>query len=208
MNVFEAIIARRAVKAYDANFVIPPQDEKKLFDIVRHSPTAFNLQNWRFVVVKDKALREQIRKVAKNQEQVTHASLLVILCADLNAWAKHPERYWSDSPTEVQNIMTPMIHDFYSGRKQVQRDEAMRSVGMAAQTLMMTSKALGYDSCPMIGFDPDAVGALINLPEDHVIGMFLAIGKGVSPARPKGGFLPQSDVFIENRFCTREFSVT
>lgn len=200
MDTLEAIKARRAVKTYDPNFVMPQADETKLFEMVRHAPTSFNIQNWRFVNVKDKSLREEIKKAAWGQVQVTEASLLVILCADVKAWNKSPERYWADAPQPVRDYLVPMIKPFYEGREQVQRDEAMRSVGIAAQTLMLTAKALGYDSCPMIGFDADAVAKLINLPADHAVGMILTIGKAAKPAYPKGGWLAQSEVIIENRF--------
>lgn len=200
MQTFESILARRAVKSYQPDFVIPAEDEKKLFEMVRHAPTSFNMQNWRFVVVKDKALRQEICKAAWNQVQVVEASLLVVLCADLKAWNKNPERYWKDAPKPVQDALVPMIKPFYEGREQVQRDEAMRSIGIAAQTLMLSAKDMGYDTCPMIGFDVDAVGKLVNLPNDHVVGLLLTIGKAAKPAYPKGGFLPQSEVVIENRF--------
>jgi nitroreductase len=200
MNTTDSIIARRAVKHFDPTFAIPAADEAKLFDLARHSPTSFNIQNWRFVVVKDKALREEMRKAAWDQAQVTEASLLVLLCADLKAWEKHPERYWKDAPEAVRNYLVPMIGQFYNGREQVQRDEAMRSVGIAAQTIMLAAKSMGYDSGPMIGFDAEAVGKLINLPADHVAGMMLVIGKAAKPAGARGGFLPMDEVVITDRF--------
>lgn len=200
MDVFDAIRERRAVKAYDPNFVMPAADRQKLLDIVRHAPTSFNMQNWRFVVVDDPARRTAIREAAWGQVQVTEASLLIVLCADLQSWDKNPERYWIDAPKPVQDVLVPMIRPFYQGRAQVQRDEAMRSVGIAAQTLMLAAKGMGYDSCPMIGFDADAVAKVINLPADHAIGMLLVIGKALKPAYPKGGFLPQAEVVIENQF--------
>jgi nitroreductase len=53
----------------------------------------------------------------------------------------------------------------------------MRSYGIIAQTIMLAAKSLGYDSCPMDGFDFEKVAQLIRLPDDHVIAMFVAIGK-------------------------------
>lgn len=200
MDTFDSIVNRRAVKSYDAQFIIPEQDEKKLFEMVRHAPTSFNLQNWRFVVVKDKNLRADLRKAAWDQAQVTEASLLIILCADLKSWDKNPERYWDQAPQQIRDILVPMIKPFYQGREQLQRDEAMRSIGIAAQTLMLSVKAMNYDSCPMIGYDADAVGKLIQLPENHVVGMMLTIGKAAKPAHPKGGFIPQSEVLLTDRF--------
>ena len=131
---------------------------------------------------------------------MTDASLLIILCADTKSWEKEPARYWKNAPQPVQEFLIPAIDQYYRGRKQVQRDEAMRSCGIAAQTLMLAAKALGYDSCPMDGFDFDAVGKLINLPADHVVAMFVAIGKGTKEAWPRGGQLPADEVMITDKF--------
>ncbi|MBI4005435.1 MAG: nitroreductase family protein [Gammaproteobacteria bacterium] len=200
MDTFEAIKNRRAVKHFDPDHAMSDMEIEKLLNSVTLAPTAFNLQNWRFVVVKDRALRRKIRQAAWGQAQVTDASLLVILCADLKAWEKSPQRYWQYAPQEVQDFILPAIKDYYAGKDQVQRDEAMRSCGIAAQTLMLTAKAMGYDSCPMDGFDFEQVASLINLPEDHVIAMFVVVGKAVQEARPRPGQLPLNKVVIENCF--------
>ncbi|TAM44609.1 MAG: nitroreductase family protein [Gammaproteobacteria bacterium] len=201
MTVTEAINTRRSVKAFDPHHRMTEAETEQLLTLARLAPTAFNIQNWRFVLVRDPELRKQIRAVAWEQPQVTDASLLIVLCADLKAWEKEPARYWRHAPQPVQDFLVPAIHDYYAGREQVQRDEAMRSCGNAAMTLMLAARELGYDSCPMDGFDFDAVGKLINLPKDHVIAMFVAIGKGMQEPWPRGEKLPLSEVVIENRFA-------
>lgn len=200
MDTFETITQRRAVKHYNTNHRMSEEEIMRLLSLAVLAPTAFNIQNWRFVVVRDAELRRQIRAAAWDQAQVTDASLFIVLCGDLKSWEKETKRYWRDAPVEVSNFMVPAIDTYYRGRDQVQRDEAMRSCGIAAQTLMLAAKSMGYDSCPMDGFDFDAVGKLINLPEDHVITMFVAIGKGIEEAWPRGGQLPLHEVVIQNKF--------
>ena len=200
MNTLDTIRARRAVKHYDPEFTIPDDQIAELKDLIRQAPTSFNIQNWRFVFVNDKEQRAKIRAVGWDQAQMTDASHLIVLCADVQAWAKEPIRYWEDAPEEAQDFLVPAIGNFYDGREWQQRDEAMRSVGIAAQTIMLASKAMGYDSCPMIGFDADAVGEIINLPDDHVIGMMIAVGKTLTPAQSKGGYLPDDEIFFEDKF--------
>lgn len=200
MQTLEAIRARRAVKHYDPSFEMPEDHERTLFDLVRQAPTSFNMQNWRFVNVKDKDLRSQIRAAAWDQAQVTEASLLLVLCADLKAHEKDPARYWTEAPKEAQDILVPMITPFYDGNPEKARDEGMRSVGIAAQTLMLAAKDMGYDSCPMIGFDADKVAELIKLPEDHTVGMLLTIGKATKPAWPKPGYLSDEEVIFTDTF--------
>ena len=200
MNVVQAIEARRAVKHFDPNHRMTDAEISQLTDLARLAPTAYNIQNWRFVLVRDPELRKQIRAVAWNQEQVTDASLLIVLCADLKAWEKAPIRYWANAPKPVQDFMLLAINNYYSGREQVQRDEGMRSCGMAAQTLMLAAKEMGYDTCPMDGFDYDAVGRLIGLPQDHAVAMFVAVGRLTQAAWERPSQLPKSEVVIENRF--------
>lgn len=201
MNVSQAITTRRAIKGYDPAHRLSETEIEQLMSLAMLSPTAFNIQNWRFVLVQDPVLRQQIRTASWDQAQVTDASLLVVLTADLKAWEKNPSRYWKDAPQPVRDYLVPAIGQYYSGRDDVQRDEAMRSCGMAAMTLMLAAREMGYDSCPMDGFDFDAVGKLINLPSDHVISMFVVIGRKLQEAQPRSGQLPMNEVVINDRFA-------
>lgn len=200
METFDAIVQRRAVKHYDPAHVMPEADLQKLLNAAIQSPTSFNMQNWRFVVVRDKALRKEIRAASFDQAQVTDASIVIVMTADLKAWERDPARYWRNAPKPVQDLLVPWMKPFYEGRDWQQRDEAMRSIGIAAQTIMLAAKAMGYDSCPMIGFDADKVAGLIRLPADHVIGMMITVGKATQPAWPKPGQLPLSEVVVHDRF--------
>jgi len=200
MNVFDAIQNRRAIKRFDPSHEMAPAEREKLLSLTLLSPTAFNIQNWRFVVLDAPDQRKKIRKAAWDQAQVTEASMLIILCADLKAWEKEPMRYWHSAPEPIQEFMVPAIQQYYHGLDQVQRDEAMRSCGIAAQTLMLAAQSMGYDSCPMDGFDFDTVAELINLPEDHAICMFVAIGKGIEETHPRSDKLPLGEVIVTDRF--------
>ena len=200
METKEAITKRRSVKHFDPSHRLTESEVTELLSLAALSPTAFNIQHWRFVIVKDPGLRNKIREVSWDQSQVTDSSLFIILCADLKAWEKSPDRYWKNAPEEVQKFMLPTIDSYYREKDQVQRDEAMRSCGIAAQTLMLSAKAMGYDSCPMDGFDFSAVAKLIKLPDDHAIAMFVAIGKGLTEASPRAGQLPLDDIIFEDTF--------
>ncbi|WDE06084.1 nitroreductase family protein [Thalassomonas viridans] len=200
MKVFQAIEERRAVKHYQADSEMPAEDFKKIMSAVILSPTSYNIQHWRFIRVTDKVHRDKIKEAAWGQEQVAAASELVILCADINAWNDRPERYVANSPQETQDMLLPMMEAFYSGKEQIQRDEAMRSCGIAAQTMMLAAKGLGYDSCPMVGFDREELARLIRLPQGYVIAMMIAIGKAEKAAYPRGGQLPLEEVLCENHF--------
>ena len=200
MDALEAIYARRAVKHYDPEHHFTEDELQTLLNAAIQSPTSFNIQNWRFVIVKDPELRKHVREAAVDQAQVTDASLLIVLTADVKAWDKEPSRYWQNAPSEVAELLVNWMGPFYEGKEELQRDEAMRSCGIAGQTIMLTAKAMGYDSCPMIGFDAEKVAELIHLPDDHVIGFMIAVGKGTQEPWPKPGQLELGEVVIENTF--------
>ncbi len=200
MDTFEAIRGRRAVRHYDAEHVMPEADLQKLLEAAVQSPTSFNIQHWRFVVVRDKQLRQKIREAGNDQAHITESSALIVMTADMLAWKKEPQRYWRNAPPDVAKMLVDWMGPFHEGRDWLQRDEAMRSIGMASQTIMLAAKALGYDTCPMIGFDFDKVAELIGLPPDHVVGNLIAIGKATKPAMPRSGQLALAEVVVRDRF--------
>ena len=200
MDVCEAVASRRSVKSFDGNHVMARDEVERLLELAVLSPTSYNIQNWRFVTVTEQAVKDRLSGFSYGQRQVSEASLVIILCADLNAWDRRPERYWKNAPQDTRSRLVASLRDSYRGKPALQRDEAMRSCGMAAQTIMLVAKSMGYESCPMKGFDYDAVGRMICLPDDHVIVMMVAIGIGAEDPPPRGGQLPLSEVVFENCF--------
>lgn len=201
MDVIESIYKRRSIKQFDPDHKMSAEEETKLLEAMVQSPTSFNIQHWRFVILRDPELRAKIRsEFGNDQSQMTDASLLVLFTADVNAWKKDPSRYWANAPTEVADLLVGWMGPFHEGREWLQRDEAQRSIGMAMQTLMLAAQGLGYESCPMIGFDIEEVAKLVKLPEDHVMGPMVAIGKGTKDPWPKPGQLPLTDIMVENSF--------
>ena len=201
MNTIDAVFSRRAIKHFDSSHKLSDEEEKKLFEAVIQSPTSFNIQHWRFVILRDSSLRKKIRtEYGNDQAQMTDASLLVLFTADMKAWEKEPSRYWKNAPEEVAELLVNWMGPFHEGREWLQRDEAQRSIGMAMQTLMLVAEDMVYQSCPMIGFEIEKVAELINLPDDHVMGPMVAIGKGIKEAWPKPGQLALNEVKFDNGF--------
>lgn len=200
MKVNEAIRARRAIKWYDPEHQMPEDTFRNLMDHAILSPTAFNIQNWRFVRVTDPEQRKAIRAAAWDQAQITDASELLVLCFDNKAWERDPLRYWRNAPQEVQGYLVPAIDTYYRDKPQVERDEGMRSCGLVGQAIMLMAQELGYQTCPMDGFDFDTVAKIINLPDDHTIAFMIAIGKGIKDSWPKPGQMDLDEVMVSNRF--------
>jgi nitroreductase len=201
MNVKETIEARRSVKHYDPDHVMPEEDLAELIRLTKLAPSSFNMQNYRILVVRDAEVRQQIRAAAWDQPQVTDASVLFILCADLTAHQENPSTYWAHAPQEVQDILGPMIQPFYEGKDTLIRDEAMRSSALAGMTLMLAAKDMGYDSCPMIGFDGEKVAELINLPQHYALSFMIPVGKQAKPGWDRGDRLADDRVVAYDKFA-------
>ncbi|XVJ52371.1 MAG: nitroreductase family protein [Vampirovibrio sp.] len=200
MDTLEAIEARRSIKNFDATYLLPDEDVRTMMTATLKTPTSFNIQNYRFVIVRDKAIQAQLKAASWNQAQVLDASMVVLLCADLKAPVTNPKRYWYQAPTEIAEALSGMTLQFYDGKEDLQHDEALRSIGMAAQTLMLAAKSIGYDTCPMIGFETEKVEKIIRLPADYILGMMIVVGKATQPARERSGPLDYSELVFENHF--------
>ncbi|MEZ6003359.1 MAG: nitroreductase family protein [Planctomycetota bacterium] len=203
METLSAIEQRRSVKKYDPEHRMTEAEIRQLFEAVLLSPTSFNLQNWRFVVVTDPLLRQELRAAAWNQAQFTDASIVVYLVMDKKSHERDPGRYWANAEPQVRDMLVGMIGNFYSSNPGLARDEGLRSCGLAGQTLMLAAKDMGYDTCPMVGFDFARTSELLNLPEDHEIAFAISVGKALEPARPRGGQLPLDEVLVRDRFPAR-----
>lgn len=132
----DSCLLERAVKHFDPCHRLSAEEERKLLEATIQAPTSFNIQHWRFVILRDPALRATIREdYGHDEAQITDASVLVLFTADVKAWSKR-----------------------------LQRDEAQRSIGLAMQTLMLAATGMGYQSCPMISFGIEKLAELADPP--------------------------------------------
>ncbi|NJK78228.1 MAG: nitroreductase family protein [Nanoarchaeota archaeon] len=199
MDTFEAIKSRRSIKSFK-NYPMSKDEINQLMEAAILSPTSYNIQNWRFVIISKQELKDKICELSYGQRQVSEASLVIVLCADLKAWEKNPEKYWKNIPEEPRNFLVKGIKQAYTNNSTLEKEQAIRSCGIAAQTIMLAAKSMGYDSCPMEGFDYGKVGKFINLPSDHVVTMMVVVGKKAKDAAPRGGQLQLSEVVFEDNF--------
>ncbi|MFQ5506700.1 MAG: nitroreductase family protein [Planctomycetota bacterium] len=199
MELSEAIRTRRSVKHFDPEHKISDEELRKLLSLTILSPTSFNMQNRHFVVVRDAEVKQRLFEAAWKQDQVRDASVVVLFTGDAAA-QRNTDRYLRNAPPEVREMLEPMILGFYEGKSELIAAEACRSAGLAAMTMMLVAKDMGYDSCPMIGFDPARVAEILSLPENHPPLLMVVVGKAVKPARPRMGLLTLEEVVSLDRF--------
>ena len=193
MEFSEIVQQRRSVKSYQPDKEISDAELKELMQEVVLSPSSFNLQHWKFVAVKSNDIKTELRKAAWGQEHIESCSFLIAVCGKLNAFEDAPAIYQDVDPS-IKDKVLPMIKGFYENKEQLQRDEAIRSASLAAMTLMFGAVNRGWDTCPMIGFDPEAVSKILELDESHIPVMLLTLGYRKEDPRPRSPRRPIAEV--------------
>ena len=184
MEFSQLVQQRRSIKSYDPEKTISDKELKQLFDEVVLSPSSFNLQHWSFIAVKDAELKKKFREAAWGQPQVEECSIAILVCGRLDAY-QDAAKIYEETPEEVQKRTVPMIQEFYDGKDQLQRDEAIRSASLAAMSLMYGAANRGWATGPMIGFDPEAVSTLLKLTPNMIPVMIVVLGHQKKAPRPR-----------------------
>jgi nitroreductase len=193
MEFSEIVQQRYSVKSYDPEKTISDAELRGLFDEVVLSPSSFNLQHWTFIAVKDPALKKELKGVAWGQAQMEDCSVAVLVCGKLDAHKDAPEIY-KEAPGEIQEKVLPLVQGFYEGKERMQRDEAIRSASLAAMTMIYGAVNRGWGTCPMIGFDPEAVTKILKLTPNLIPVMFVVLGHQKDAPRPRSYRHPVEDV--------------
>jgi nitroreductase len=157
MEITEAIRSRRSIRKYQDRSI---EEEKllRVLDTGRMAPSARNLQDWKFIVVRDQDKRKMLSEAANGQPYVEKASAVIVGCA-----------------TEPENIMP-------CGQYCYPIDLA---IALDHMSLAATSEGLG--SCWIGAFQEDKVKEILDIPEKiRVVAMLILGYPAESPAaRPR-----------------------
>jgi nitroreductase len=83
-QILDSLNWRYATKVFDATKTIPAETWSALEESLILTPSSFGLQPWKFLIITDKALREQLVEHSWNQRQVADCSHLVVMLAKKN----------------------------------------------------------------------------------------------------------------------------
>jgi nitroreductase len=191
--VLDAIENRRTTNIFDSSRSISDEQISELVRLATRAPTAFHLQNWRFIAVKTPDAKARLRKIAFDQPKVTEASVTFIVVGKLASHLVMAERLASSvaagfMPAEVVTGWEGAAKSLYFEKPQTQRDEAVRTATFGASALMSAAQAQGLGSSPMIGFDAAAVANEFGLANDEVPVVLVTVGyatDGNWPQKPR-----------------------
>ena len=188
----QAIAERRATPSFDGA-PIPVEDLKQILDAGLHAPSGYNMQPWRFIVVRSPEQKKKLRAASYNQAKVEEASAVIVACGDTDGWRKDldlmiqlgreggmPESYAAQAGTSVTN--------FLSGFSSEQMHGWLNKHVMIAFThMMLMAEVMGYDTAPMEGFEQDKVHEVLRLPMSYWVVALLGIGHLKGPDKYNGG---------------------
>lgn len=193
MELRDVLEQRQAVKRYNPDREISDDELRELFQWALRAPSSYNLQHWRFVVVRDPARRKILCEHAWNQRHVAQCSAVIVVFGNLKEH-RQAARIFADAPEDVQERVVPIISGFYQGKPELQRDEAIRSGSLVAMSLMLVAQDMGLATCPMIGFDPQAVSEFLGVDDGHIPVIMITLGQREGPPPPRSSRLPVSEV--------------
>lgn len=150
MDVFDSITSRRSIRKFISK---PVEDEKvlKIIDAGHWAPSAGNLQEWQFIVVRDQNKKLQLSEAALGQYWLTQASVIIVVC------------------TKDEKVTRIYGHE---GKKRFVYYDA----ATAAQNMLLTASSLGLGACFVGSFDYAAVGRILKIPEDLTIHALVVLG--------------------------------
>lgn len=190
----ETLLATRSTTGrFDPTRRLPPGTVEKLVHLATRAPSAFNLQNWRFIAVESSSAKEQLQAAAYGQQQVFDAAVTFIICGELDAYRHLHDRLQpavdqGQLPASLQRTWTEMAHTAHANHPRHQRDEALRSGSMAAMLLMLAANSQGLASGALGGFDPIAVSRTFQLSNQEFPVMLVTVGypaHGNWPQKPR-----------------------
>ncbi|ANH66578.1 NAD(P)H-dependent oxidoreductase [Mitsuaria sp. 7] len=161
---------RYATKKYDPSKKVPADKLDRILEAVRLAPTSSGLQPFELIVVSNPEIREKIKAIGYQQQQIVDSSHLLVFAA------------WDQTTPERINMMFDLANDIrqtanegWENYRQMLLDIvatrgaevnfqfAARQAYIALGFALVAAAAEEVDATPMEGFDPDALDEILQL---------------------------------------------
>lgn len=176
----QAIAERRATPSFDG-VPIPDADLKKILEAGLSAPSGYNMQPWRFIVVRADDQKKRLRAASFNQPKVEEASAVIVACGDADGWRNGDldemvrlgreggmtENYADQARTNIPGYLAnhPNLTAWL-----------YKHVMIAFTSMMLMAEVMGYDTAPMEGFEEEKVRDVLKLPLNYRVVALLALG--------------------------------
>jgi nitroreductase len=199
MEFKDIVMKRYAVKKFDGK-TIEQNKLYELLEIIRYSASSFNIQPWKIKIVTDKHIKDKLLIASWNQEQITTSSHVLVFCADTNLIERKNNLENSlikaGATKEGLKVYMDMITNTITNMSEDQKlTWAQKQVYIAASNAINGAKSLGFDSCPMEGFNALEYSKILDLPKNLIPTIVVTIGYASDSPKPKVRF-SKEEVFF------------
>jgi len=196
MNYLEILKFRHACKIFDESKKIGAGEFDFILEAGRLSPSSTGLEQWDFLVVQNKELREKIKAVSWNQAQITSCSHLVVILAKIkevkvgSSYIDKMIARRADKDPEAITARQKFYHDFllsnFKNDDELTFQWSHEQCMIAATNMMNAAASLGIDSCPIEGFDRQALNEILGLDESEKrVAILVPFGYRLNPQPEK-----------------------
>lgn len=199
----EVLLERRATNHFKSD-PVPDEFLNAILQLGAQAPSGYNLQPWRFIVVRDEENRKRLQQVAFSQPKIAEAPVVIIAVGMKEAWKQTADEVFQEgaergagNPAQVEAYKQQAI-GFVSSMDLVMW--VNRHTMIALTTMMLVAEAYGFDTAPMEGFDAAGVKREFKLPEEAEVVALLAIGRAAEPDKAYPGRFPLNRIVFAERY--------
>lgn len=177
LTVTEAIESRRSIRRF-LKRSIPNEKIEEILELTRLSPSAWNLQPWRFHIINDPDLKDKLQEVATGNKQITSAPAVIVVTTDMEDVLKnlHETTHPSITNEHKEKELMYLTTQFENMTKEERGQWGLAQANIALGFLLIAIQGLGYASSPMLGFDQAKVQEILQLPHYVEFAAMVAFG--------------------------------
>ena len=201
--ITQVLLERRATMHF-TDEEVPEEYLNAILNFGGQAPSGYNLQPWRFIVVRDAENRKRLQKVAYNQPKVAEAAVVLICFGMQEEWKERAGEVFREGAERGAGDVATW---------QQARDSAVQALSaipaqtwlnrhtmIAVTTMMLVAESYGFDTAPMEGFDPAGVKREFELPEEAEVCALLAIGRAAQPDKVYAGRFELDRIVYSERY--------
>jgi nitroreductase len=202
--ITQVLLDRRATRSFKPDEVVPDEYLDAILSFGAQAPSGYNLQPWRFIVVRDEENRRRLKRAAMNQAKVAEAPVVIIAVgvkSDLEPRAdyvlREGARRGAGKFEDVEGSKRGAMKFLSTIPLEVWLN---RHTMIAVTTMMLVAESYGFDTAPMEGFDPEAVRREFSIPAEEEVVALLAIGRAQDLDKPYPGRFPLEQIVFSERY--------
>ena len=203
-SITQVLLDRRATNHFKSG-PVPDEYLEAILKLGAQAPSGYNLQPWRFIVVRDEENRKRLQQVAFNQPKVAEAPVVIIAIGMKEEWKERADEIFKEGAERGAGSIETWEKSRDGAFQFLTKAQSMpvwvnRHTMIAVTTMMLVAESYGFDTAPMEGFDAAGVKREFGIPEEAEVVALLAIGHGAEPEKAYPGRFSLDRIAFSERY--------